>query len=71
MLTQSSKERNVIAEKPNVPAQARIMSDVTSSDLFVFSEIAVMTNGGIVALESTANIVGIICHDSLSVHAGA
>lgn len=62
---------NVVAEKLNVSAQARIEGDVTASDLSVSGEIEGTITGGIVALESTANIVGVIRYDSLSVQAGA
>jgi hypothetical protein len=60
MIVDAIVKRNVVAENPNVPAQARIMGNVIANDLFIFSEIAVTTKGGIVALESTANIVAMI-----------
>lgn len=44
---------------------------MTASDLSVSGEIEGTITGGIVALESTANIVGVIRYDSLSVQAGA
>ena len=61
MIVDAIVKRNVVAENPNVPAQARIMGNVIANDLFIFSEIAVTTKGGIVALESTESIVDIIC----------
>jgi cytoskeletal protein CcmA (bactofilin family) len=55
-------KENVVSENLNVSAQARIMGDVTASDLSVCGEIT----GGSVLLKSTANIVGVCLYDTLS-----